>query len=65
MLIQRDNLEALKALLPFYAGTVKRIYIDRPATRSRPSSISGRRCRRPPHEPRFRRNARRTWSRAW
>ncbi len=28
MLIQGDNLEALKALLPFYAGQVKCIYID-------------------------------------
>ena len=27
MLIQGDNLEALKALLPFYAGQVKCIYI--------------------------------------
>ena len=27
MLIQGDNLEALKALLPFYAGRVKCIYI--------------------------------------
>ncbi len=30
MLIQGDNLEALKALLPFYAGEVKCIYIDPP-----------------------------------
>jgi adenine-specific DNA-methyltransferase len=30
MLIQGDNLEALKALLPYYAGTVKSIYIDPP-----------------------------------
>ena len=30
MLIQDDNLEALKALLPFYAGQVKCIYIDPP-----------------------------------
>src|SRR3546814_6544423 len=30
MLIQGDNLEALKALLPFYAGRVKCIYIDQP-----------------------------------
>ena len=29
-LIQGDNLEALKALLPFYAGQVKCIYIDPP-----------------------------------
>src|SRR3546814_13709190 len=28
MLIQGDNLEALKALLPVYAGRVKRTYID-------------------------------------
>ena len=30
LLIQGDNLEALKALLPFYAGQVKCIYIDPP-----------------------------------
>ena len=30
ILIQGDNMEALKALLPFYAGQVKCIYIDPP-----------------------------------
>ena len=30
MLVQGDNLDALKALLPFYAGRVKCIYIDPP-----------------------------------
>ncbi len=30
MLIQGDNLDALRALLPFYAGQVKCIYIDPP-----------------------------------
>ena len=30
LLLQGDNLEALKALLPFYAGRVKCIYIDPP-----------------------------------
>jgi len=30
LLVQGDNLEALKALLPFYAGRVKCIYIDPP-----------------------------------
>lgn len=30
MLIQGDNLDALKALLPFYAGRVRCIYIDPP-----------------------------------
>jgi adenine-specific DNA-methyltransferase len=30
IIVQGDNLEALKALLPFYAGQVKRIYIDPP-----------------------------------
>jgi adenine-specific DNA-methyltransferase len=30
LLIQGDNLEALKALLPFYASKVKCIYIDPP-----------------------------------
>ena len=30
LLIQGDNLEALKALIPFYAGEVKCIYVDPP-----------------------------------
>lgn len=30
MIVQGDNLEALKSLLPFYAGQVKCIYIDPP-----------------------------------
>jgi adenine-specific DNA-methyltransferase len=30
MLIQGDNLDALKALLPYYAGRVKALYIDPP-----------------------------------
>ncbi len=30
MLIQGDNLEALKAILPYYAGRVKCVYIDPP-----------------------------------
>jgi adenine specific DNA methylase Mod len=30
LLLQGDNLEALKALLPYYAGQVKCIYIDPP-----------------------------------
>ena len=30
LLIQGDNLEALKALLPFYAGRLKCIYVDPP-----------------------------------
>jgi adenine-specific DNA-methyltransferase len=30
LLVQGDNLEALKALLPYYAGKVKCIYIDQP-----------------------------------
>lgn len=30
MLIQGDNLDALKALQPYYAGKVKCIYIDPP-----------------------------------
>ena len=40
MLIQGDNLNALKALLPFYAGRVKCIYIDPPYTRAARSSIT-------------------------
>ena len=30
LLVQGDNLEALKALLPYYGGNVKCIYIDPP-----------------------------------
>src|SRR5439155_14854577 len=30
LLVQGDNLQALKALLPYYAGQVKCIYIDPP-----------------------------------
>jgi adenine-specific DNA-methyltransferase len=30
LIVQGDNLEALRALLPFYAGQVKCIYIDPP-----------------------------------
>ena len=30
LLVQGDNLDALKALLPYYAGTVKCVYIDPP-----------------------------------
>lgn len=30
MLIQGDNLQALKTLLPYYAGEVKCIYVDPP-----------------------------------
>lgn len=32
LLVQGDNLLALKALLPYYAGKVKCIYIDPPYT---------------------------------
>ena len=32
LLIHGDNLEALKALLPFYRGRVKCIFIDPPTT---------------------------------
>jgi len=32
LLVQGDNLLALKALLPYYAGQVKCIYIDPPTT---------------------------------
>jgi hypothetical protein len=34
LLVQGDNLEALKALLPYYAGQVKCIYIDPPYKRA-------------------------------
>jgi adenine-specific DNA-methyltransferase len=36
MLIPGDNLEALKALLPFYAGRVNCIYIDPPYNTQEP-----------------------------
>ena len=43
MLIQGDNLEASQALLPFYAGQVKCIYIDPPYnTRSAFECYDGR-----------------------
>jgi Fic/DOC family N-terminal len=38
LLIQGDNLEALEALLPFYRGRVKCIFIDAPCNTKRPSS---------------------------
>jgi adenine-specific DNA-methyltransferase len=40
LLIQGDNLDALKALLPYYAGRVKCICIVLPTTRRAPSSIT-------------------------
>jgi adenine-specific DNA-methyltransferase len=40
MLIQGDNLDALKALLPYFAGRVRCIYIDPPYTPARRSSIT-------------------------
>ena len=40
MLIQGDNLDALKALLPFYAGRVKCVFIDPPITRGAPLSTT-------------------------
>jgi 16S rRNA G966 N2-methylase RsmD len=36
LLLQGDNLEALKALLPYYAGKVKSIYIDPPYNTGKP-----------------------------
>jgi adenine-specific DNA-methyltransferase len=45
MLIQGDNLDALKALLPYYAGKVKCIYIDPPYnTRSAFEHYDDNRC---------------------
>ena len=37
LLVQGDNLEALKALLPYYGGKVKCIYIDPPYNIRSPS----------------------------
>ena len=39
MLIQGDNLDALKALLPYFKGRVKCIYIDPPYNTRSGSSI--------------------------
>jgi adenine-specific DNA-methyltransferase len=44
MLIQGDNLEALKALLPLYAGQVKCIYIDPPYNTRSAFELCARRC---------------------
>ncbi|MDR0326665.1 MAG: site-specific DNA-methyltransferase [Planctomycetaceae bacterium] len=41
MIIQGDNLEALKALLPFYAGQVKCIYIDPPYNTGSRKNVDG------------------------
>lgn len=43
MLIQGDNLDALKALLPFYAGRVKCIYIDPLPDSREDGTVRGRR----------------------
>ena len=40
MLIHGDNLDAIKALLPFYAGRVRCIYIDPPYNTRAPSKIT-------------------------
>lgn len=40
MLIQGDNLEVLKALLPYYAGRVNAFSSARPITRAAHSSIT-------------------------
>ena len=40
MLIEGDNLDALKALLPYYAGQVKCIFIDPRTTRAARSSTT-------------------------
>lgn len=40
LLIQGDNLQALKALLPFYTGKVKCIYIDPPYNTGSASSFT-------------------------
>ena len=41
MVIQGDNLDALKALLPYYAGRVKCIYIDPPYNTGAAFAYSG------------------------
>jgi adenine-specific DNA-methyltransferase len=40
LLVQGDNLLALKALLPIYRGQVKCIFIDPPITRKAPSNTT-------------------------
>ena len=52
LLIQGDNLEALKALLPFYRGRVKCIYFDPPyITKSARSCAWRRKCRTTTRRP--------------
>ena len=41
LIVQGDNLEALKALLPYYAGQVKCIYIDPPYNTGKENEGSG------------------------
>lgn len=40
LLIQGDNLDALKSLLPYYAGQVKCVFIDPPSTPAARSCIT-------------------------
>ena len=44
LLIQGDNLEALKALLPFYRGQVKCIFVDLPQTPARCKQVRATEC---------------------
>lgn len=44
MLVQGDNLEALKAILPFYAGQVQCIYIDPPFNTGQALPVGPRIC---------------------
>jgi adenine-specific DNA-methyltransferase len=46
LLVQGDNLEALKALLPYYAGKVKCIYIDPPYNTGNKAAVRCRCCER-------------------
>jgi site-specific DNA-methyltransferase (adenine-specific)/adenine-specific DNA-methyltransferase len=46
LLVESDNLQALKALLPYYVGQIKCIYIDPPYNRGKrrdkPAGAQGR-----------------------
>ena len=45
LIVQCDNLIALRALLPYYAGQVKRIYIDPPHNSGNESWLKQRNCK--------------------
>ena len=58
LIVQGDNLVALKALLPYYAGQVKCIYIDPPYNTGNESWIYNDNVNSPRH-PRL------AWAKSW